>query len=281
MNYNANISSQSIIERQLEEDEKRLQEEEQDLGFNPLVLYFGDDFSIANGKITIRQPVIQDYLTYGEDVITTAILPFVSNRTSMRLQLWNIGIDWNKIKEAELLLWLFKSSNPQCTKIIFGDVDFRKFELQTAVNNQNEEEVILCNAEQGIILLPKDQKLICHFIQHMFHRFPPEEEFTSSKQLKRDLINRDRQKIIADKMALKQYKGSNILSLISFCLNHPGFKYKKDELRNVGIYEFMDSVNRLNIYEYTRALHNGRFSGMCDLSKIDKNEFNFMRDISA
>ena len=42
----------------------------------------------------------------------------------------------------------------------------------------------------------------------------------------------------------------------------------------------MDSVSRLNIYESTKALYSGMYSGMCDLSKVNKNEFNFMRDPS-
>ena len=74
-------------------------------------------------------------------------------------------------------------------------------------------------------------------------------------------------------------KHSNLLSLISACVNHPGFKYKLQELREVGLYQFMDSVKRLQIYESSRALLNGLYCGFSDLSKINKNEFNFMRDI--
>ena len=54
---------------------------------------------------------------------------------------------------------------------------------------------------------------------------------------------------------------------------------KLQELREVGLYQFMDSVKRLQIYESSRALLNGLYCGFSDLSKINKNEFNFMRDI--
>jgi len=40
----------------------------------------------------------------------------------------------------------------------------------------------------------------------------------------------------------------------------------------------MDSVNRLQVYENTRALLGGSMSGFCDTSKIPKENFNFMRD---
>ena len=69
--------------------------------------------------------------------------------------------------------------------------------------------------------------------------------------------------------------------MISFYLNHPGSKYKKNELRNVGIVEFYDSVQRLQIYESTHAVINGSYSGFVDTSKIPKNEFNFMRDLKG
>ena len=57
-------------------------------------------------------------------------------------------------------------------------------------------------------------------------------------------------------------------------------KYKKNELREVGIVEFMDSVQRLQVYESSTALLKGIYSGFVDASKIDKNELNFMREIS-
>ena len=62
-------------------------------------------------------------------------------------------------------------------------------------------------------------------------------------------------------MSFEQHKNdvykSTLLPLISTCLNHPGFKYKKNELREVGIVEFMDSVQRLQVYESSTALLKG------------------------
>ena len=69
--------------------------------------------------------------------------------------------------------------------------------------------------------------------------------------------------------------------MISFCLNHPGFKYKKNELRDLGIVEFNDSVQRLLIYESTSALMKGVYSGFVDTSKINNKEFNFMREFNS
>ena len=53
-----------------------------------------------------------------------------------------------------------------------------------------------------------------------------------------------------------------------------GGKYRYD-------FEFMYNIQRLQIYESTRALFGGLYSGMCDLSKVDSKEFNFMRDVKV
>ena len=263
------------IERQLEADETNLEVEE--LGFDPLVLYYCEDFKVAENKITIHQPVIQDFITYGEDNIYSLISPFVSNRTSLRLQLWNNGLDWNKVSDQWLFCSLLNQLNPKYSNIMFGDIDFNTFRC-VEIKPDKKSEIVLYSKKHDIIIDDKTRILMSKFIQHMFNQFPPEEEFTSSKQLKRDLINRDKQALIQQKNELKKSKGSKLLLYLSFCLNHPGFKYKKNELRDVGIFEFMDSVSRLNIYESTKALYSGMYSGMCDLSKVNKNEFNFMRD---
>ena len=103
----------------------------------------------------------------------------------------------------------------------------------------------------------------------------PKVEKAKGKTAKKWMIDEDR-----INMAQKEDKNNSILlPLVSACINHPGFKYKLQELREVGIYEFMDSVQRLQIYESTRALIGGSYSGFADMSKVPKEQFNFMREL--
>ena len=67
--------------------------------------------------------------------------------------------------------------------------------------------------------------------------------------------------------------------MISACINHPGFKYRMDELKDLGIVAFMDSVQRLQIYENSTALLKGQMSGFVDTQHINADEMNFMRDL--
>ena len=47
----------------------------------------------------------------------------------------------------------------------------------------------------------------------------------------------------------------------------------------MGIYEFYDSVARLNTYESTTAVLKGMYSGFVDSSKFKSDDFNFMREL--
>lgn len=265
---------QATIEQQLNEE---IVEGVEKLDFNPLQVYFGDDY-IINDRIIIHQPTIQDFIDYGENNIYDVIKPFISNTTGCRVQLWDMGIDWNKLTNYELFSIMIKGINYEYSKIIFGNIDFSTFNMYKRIIDGNEVLVLYSHDMD----LEIDESIItkmCNYIQHAFCAFPPEEEFTSSKILKQDLINSDRQKLLLRKKELHGKPKQNLLSLISFCLNHPGFKYKKNELRDVCIAEFMDSIQRLQIYESTHALYSGMYSGFVDMSKINKNEFNFMRDV--
>lgn len=111
----------------------------------------------------------------------------------------------------------------------------------------------------------------------MFNIFPKTEK-ARGKATKEALIWEDQQNYDLHKN--DTYK-STLLPLISSCLNHPGFKYKKNELKEVGIVEFMDSVQRLQVYESSTALLKGIYSGFIDASKINKDDLNFMRDLSS
>lgn len=271
------LSNNSIIQNAIEQ---QLNNEEivevEKLDFNPLRVYFGDDY-VINDRIIIHQPSIQDFIDAdNESDIYHVITPFIANTTGYRVQLWDMGIDWNKITNQELFSVLIKTIDYKYSKIIFGDIDFSTFNMHEK-QKDNEKVLTLYSPEMDLEIDEDVMNKMCKYIQFMFNSFPPEEEFTSSKTLKQELINNDRQKQLLRKK--EENNSQSLLSMISFYLNHPGCKYKKNELREVGYFEFMYNIQRLQIYESTRAIYGGLYSGMCDLSKVNPNEFNFMRDV--
>lgn len=240
--------------------------------FDKLKLLFGEPYPV-NKKITIYQPSIMNIIDFGEKNFYFMLNTLIANTTSYRLPLWEKGIDWNKITDFELFTMLVPNLSQESTALLFGDIDFQKFKM-TYVKKENGEEIgVFINESQQIAI---DEKTYIHIVSYLRDMFDmhPKVEKAKGKTTKLAIIEEDRTNRELHK---KDEYQSVLMPLVSFCLNHPGFKYKKNELKEMGIVEFMDSVKRLQIYESTSALTHGIYSGMVDVSKIDKNEFNFLR----
>lgn len=253
--------------------------------FDHLKMYFGEPFEVGNGLI-IHQPTVGQILEVGEQEFYSMLYLFISNPTTYRLQLWDLGIDWNKITSYMLFTMLIKSVDSDVAKIIFGDVDFKGFEIYTKTKteaNEDGEEVevqvpTLYNTSSEMELSEDDYTLISEYLQTMFNIFPKVEK-AKGKATKEAIIEEDRMNL-----AMRQRKNesddSGLLSLVSACVNHPGFKYKLQELRDVGICQFMDSVQRLQVYESSTALMKGMYSGFVDGSKLKSEDYNWMRSLA-
>lgn len=242
--------------------------------FDTLRMYFGEKYWL-NEKISISQPTIGDILEMGEKDFFSSLYVFIGNPTTFRLQLWNIGVDWNKIKDFELFCTLVSNVDKKFTDLIFTDIDFGEFKLCER-KKEDQVENVLYNPEQDILLDESDYETMRAYLQTIF-KIHPKVEKARGKTTKEWIIEEERQK--AEIAKNQKEAESTLFPLVSACINHPGFKYKLNELKDVGIYEFMDCVTRLQIYESSTALLKGAYSGFVDTSKINKENFNFMREI--
>ena len=260
-----------------------------------LQLFYGDDFKV-NDFITIHQPTIGDILEYdkqyGESIFWTMLNVFTANPTSYRLFLWkDMNIDWTFLNDYQLFMILYRTLSIEQTRLIFGDLDFSKFEIYTLpeenwtnIDEKGITDIIkvlrnstLYNPENDFELDEDSYNVIVYYLRSTFNMFPKIEK-AKDRTTKEWMIEEEEMKLNARKNEDKS-STSYLLPLISGCLNHPGFKYNKQELKQVGYYEFMDSVQRLQIIESTSALLHGSYSGFADVSKVDKEQFNFMREI--
>ena len=269
------------VQKEHKKNESIINQSNPEYQFDMLRLYFGEDYHVTD-DIVIHQPTIGDIIEYGEDYVYSIVSIFVSNTTSYRLTLWDMGIDWNKISDFELFASLISGLEVEKTRLLFGDLDWSKFTKASMVlEDGTNSPMLLYNEDQDIFVTEEIYLHIRAYIRKMFN-INPKVEKAKGKTTKQWMIDEDRQKREREKIERAKNPYSNnstLFPMISACINHPGFKYKTSELKEVGIIEFMDSVQRLQIYENTRALIQGSYSGFCDTSKIDKNQFNFMREI--
>lgn len=235
-----------------------------------LKLYFGEDYKI-NDYITIHHPTIQDIIDMGERPYYSMVYTLCSIPSDMKSKLWDMGIDWEEISDFEFFILITRGLTSKETYPLFGALDLSQMAIVPSPDNG---EPILKNG--NIVIDKLIYQKIFDYICTM-HRIKPKVEHAANKYTKKILIQDDRDRIAIN--ARKPYT-SNLLPLISSMVNSPGFKYKASELRDIPIYQFMDSVQRIQIIKSADALLAGSYSGFCDLSKVPKEEFNWMRDLT-
>ena len=263
-----------------EKDEVKKQEvnKKPEYHFDKLKMYFGEDYTI-NG-ITISIPTIGDILNIGESKFYQAISPFISNSTSIRVLLYDVfKKDWNKTKDIEVFYILYQLlEDKEPLKLLFKDFSFDGFELIQARKNVDDPEynhLALFNQDKNMIIYDDEYMEIAEFIRTMMNVHPKVEK-AKGKTTKQWILQEDRMKAEQDD---KKEGASTLLPLVSSCINHPGFKYKLEELKQVNICQFMDSVNRIQKDEQGTAALHGIYGGMVSAKDIPEDLINFMGDI--
>lgn len=260
------------------------------INLDKMKMYFAVPYEInldsCEGSFCMYQPTIGDILEFGSDEFFSTLNIFVTNTTACRLMLWDMGIDWNEFKDYHLFLLLFNQINPKAAKLIFRDFDITKLEIMNKWIKDEEEGVqvetfSLYNADMKIEINEEAYYYISQYLQFVFN-IVPERKITSNPILKDWYIKKDRRELSnTQKMeeAGKKHNESNdsMQAVISACVNHPGFKYKLHELRGVGVCEFYDSVQRLQVYENSTAIMKGMYSGFVDSKNIRPESYNFMK----
>ena len=278
--------------------------------FDELKMFFSEPYMIKmknNKYLEIKQPSIGDILALGDREVYGSITPFVTNTTANRVMLWDIGKDWNKITDYELFAmlipfvqnveFLFKVvsfiENPDYDEylseeenqendneryfVIYDDIDFTKLQPYTFKgvdgNQDVENEFFLYDPEQEIIIDEETYMHIREYIRTMFKQHP-KDEFAKGKLAKIWIIEDDRERMRLESEKNDGKKKSILLPMVSGLLNHPGFKYDLDGMKKIGIFAFMDSVQRLQLYEQCVSFMGGMYSGFMDTSKLGEEELN-------
>lgn len=241
------------------------------LYIDELQLYVGRDFKV-NDYIRIHIPRVGEIVDYGEKEYYQMIYSLTAIPSDMKSMLADSGIDYEEISDFELFFMLTRSLDTEKTKILFYNVDLSKMQLFKDENSK----FVMYDVDNDIKL---DELSYLRLVKclRVLHLITPKIEKAANKTTKKILIQLDRERI--QKQKDKDYE-STLKPLISAMMRYPGFKYKTSELLDCTIYEFMDTVIGAQIYVSSTALLQGSYSGMCDTSKINKKEFNWLRGIN-
>lgn len=240
-----------------------------DLDVDSLFLYFGDDY-VINDNIKIAQPTIGQVVNYGEAQYFSMVHTLSAIPSDLKSQLWDMGLDWCNMEDFELFIMLSQTMTPDRTGILFGDLDFSK--MKPFRSNLNDE-IVLADRETGVIIDKLVYMRIVGYLRKL-HNITPKVEKAKGKRAKQAMIDEDKRNREYNKD--KPFK-SYLLPLISAVKVKQG--YTKDYVRNMGLFEFFDDLSRIQVINSADHLLSGMYCGMADLSKVDKKELNWLREL--
>lgn len=240
-------------------------------GFDELKMYFGDDY-VINEHIKIHQPTIGEIVDMGERDYFTMITCLTAIPSDMIAQLYQMGVDWMDISDFELFCMMVRGVPQEHSKLLFGDdIDFSKFDLY--LNQQNN--MLVLQDPNGVRIDVNIYNKMVEYIRAM-HGIVPKPRKAANKMTKKIMIQEAIDNLNISKS--KPYK-SMLRTLISSMVNSAGYKYNIQETRNLNIVAFMDAVQRVQIINSAQSLTLGAYMGHLDIKKIDKKQFDWMREL--
>lgn len=239
-----------------------------------LKLYMSEDIKIANG-IILKCPKVKDIVEYGESEYFSVAQTLCATPSSMMVALDDAKINYMTITDFELFVMLAKSLPQEATKLLLGDLDLRKFKLREVQGGQDFALVYEGTETdaQPIIINTIIYEVLVTYIRKM-HGFKKEVKKAGNEITRRQLIRLARQDA---QMAKNKPHESFLRSIISAVKCRQG--YSMDYVKQMGIFELMDDLSRLNIIVNADAALGGMFSGFVDTKKMDKTVLNWTRNI--
>ena len=125
-----------------------------------LKIYRGEDYVVSN-YIKIHQPTLNEICDYGERDYYSMVYNLTATPQSMKVQLWDMGVDYTTITPFELFYnILYKAYSQGKTSIIFGDLDFTKFQV---MQRKDDESILLYQEVYVGDIYNAKHELVYHF----------------------------------------------------------------------------------------------------------------------
>lgn len=276
--------------------------------YDDLKIYRGSDIYITD-KIKIKQPTIGQIEEFGEQRYFSAVLNLTSVGVDLIWHLTEMGIDFTKISDYDLflkvivplvsskknILKLLEQNylyDEECAKIYNSLSDEDKEEmlinpLELVLDNidladfiqctdTTTNEVVLYNKEKDITIDRTVYMRLVDVVRKM-HGFKRNNIVPANESTKQDMIEDARDEHLASKY--NTFK-SILLPYVSSLINHPSCSYKHNDIWDLGINAFFDSIKRINKIQNATLLLQGAYSGFASLKGIDKERLDWSGDLN-
>lgn len=235
-----------------------------------LQIFRGKDYRI-NDHIFIHIPTLGEISDYGESEYYSFVKLITATPTDLCYQLWDKGIDYTLVTDYQLFTeLLIHSMTLSQSKILFGNLDFSKFKKD--IEPKNGATILRIPGQDWFI-----DECTYEFMTdclRSIHFFEKNVSIPANEGTKIALIEDARDAAIIQS---RKEHHSYLINLVSTMVNMEGFKYNHDNVWDVKINVFMDSVLRIGKIKNANLLLQSGYSGFgINLKEINKNQLDWM-----
>lgn len=223
---------------------------------------------VGKSKLSIVVPTVRQVLE-DEDGYNALISCVLASPNDYMVQLYDNGIDFDKISSYELFLMFFMGLKEMDTSLVFGDLDLSGFEY---AENAETGMMVLLDKGQDIVIDRVIHDQICMELRKINH-LEKEIRKPGNEEAKKYMIERAR---IKQRRAAMKNKSSQMEELIVALVNTEQFKYGYEEVLDLTIYQFTASVyqiiKKIN-YDNTMI---GCYAGTVNAKELSQDQLNWL-----
>ncbi len=221
-----------------------------------------------NEQVRVRIPTVGEIMD-DEDNYYGMVSMLTAMPIDMMAQLDGAGIDFTQIDEYNLFLLLFRSLREKDASLILGDLDLRSF--APAVNPQNDA-VVLRDSGTGAVIDRLIHARIAATLRRIHHL---------KKNIRRP-ANQTAKDYMLERARIEMRRNANkeipsqLEELIVALVNTEQFGYGFEDVRNLTIYQFNESVRQVvKKVDYDNRMR-GVYAGTVSVKDLSQDDLNWL-----
>lgn len=222
-----------------------------------------------NDDISILIPKVGEILE-DEDGYYSVVSMLVATPFDMMVQLDDAGIDFTTIDDYGLFLLLFRELRECDTSLVFEHLDLSKF---TPMVNAKNGLVVLRDQTTGAVI-DKGIYLAIGDAIRQIHHLKKENRKPANEESKAYLIERTRKKLMR---AMREQKESQLEELIVSLVNTEQFNYRFNDVKDMTIYQFNESVRQVvKKIDFDNKMH-GIYAGTINAKELSQDDLTWLK----
>lgn len=236
-------------------------------------LLYNTSVPVADG-IEFKVHTLGEILEFGEPAYYSSISVFLATPWDYMWPLHEAGIDYEDLDDFQLFMGLYAGLTREAIEFLFGDT-FSLYRMRPA-ENKDTGEIVLIDPDNVECQFNKNTLFLLANTIRTIHHQKYEHHEAGNAEAKRYFLEKARKAAMRAKRRRNAATKSTLEPYIVALVNAPEFPYTYESCKEVTIYQFMCSLNKIPTRLAWNFTMHGVHVGMIDGKKVDWQQLNWL-----